>query len=373
MTPRGMEPLLKSGAQFVVESGAGLAAGFPDRSYAQKGARITEERREVFAADVILQVRTLGANPDDGLADLRWMRADQLVIGFGDPLSAATEYASLAGRGVTSFAMELIPRISRAQGMDALSSMATITGYKAVLLAASTLPRMFPMLMTAAGTVTPARVFVLGAGVAGLQAIATARRLGAVVHAYDVRPAAREQIESMGAKAVTVDLDTSQAEGKGGYAKALGEDFYRRQRDALTEVIRQQDVVITTAASPGKKAPMLITREMVAGMAPGSVIVDLAAEHGGNCELTQGDRTVIHAGVTILGPLNIASSVPYHASLMYSRNVAAFVGNLLVKGAVVIDPNDEITRETLVTRGGEVVHPRVLELLQLSTKSSEGD
>jgi NAD(P) transhydrogenase subunit alpha len=257
--------------------------------------------------------------------------------------------------------MELIPRITRAQSMDALSSMATIAGYKAVLLAADALPRMFPMLMTAAGTITPARVFVLGAGVAGLQAIATARRLGAVVSAYDVRSAVREQIESLGAKFIHFELETAAAEDKGGYARAMGEDFYRRQREMLTEVLRQNEVVITTAAVPGKPAPVLITRDMIAGMEPGSVIVDIAAERGGNCEVTRPGETAHENGITVLGPLNLASSVPYHASQMYARNVGALLKLLVKDSALAPDLEDEIVRETMVTRGGEIVHPRVKE------------
>ncbi len=371
MTPRAMEALAKSNVEFLIEPGAGVAAGFSDSDYKQKGARIAANRAEVFASsDVVLQVRSAGANPDAGRADLSLLRSRQVLIGFGEPLSPGTAYAELATRGVSSFAMELMPRITRAQSMDALSSMATIAGYKAVIMAADALPRMFPMLMTAAGTITPARVFVLGAGVAGLQAIASARRLGAVVHAYDVRSAVREQIESLGAKFVVVELDSTQAEDKGGYAKELGEDFYRKQREVLTEVVRQQDVLITTAAVPGKKAPILVTREMVAGMAPGSVIVDIAAERGGNCELTQPGKTVVQGGVSIIGTLNIPSSIPFHASQMYSRNIATFLRHLVKDGAVNIDQQDEITRETLVTHGGEVVNPRVRELLGKAKQSS---
>jgi NAD(P) transhydrogenase subunit alpha len=362
MTPRALDLLAKSGVELAIESGAGAAAGFPDAEFREKGARVVE-RAEVFASsEVILQVRSAGANP--GAGDSRQLRSGQVLIGFGEPLSAAEEYAELAGRGVTSFAMELIPRITRAQSMDALSSMATIAGYKAVIMAADTLPRLFPMLMTAAGTITPARAFVLGAGVAGLQAIATARRLGAVVLAYDVRVAVKEQIESLGAKFVAVELEAGQAEDKGGYAKALGEDFYRKQRELLTEVVRQQDVVISTAAVPGKKAPILITAQMVAGMSPGSVIVDLAAERGGNCELTQPGHTIVESGVTIMGPLNLPSSVPFHASQMYSRNLAALLKHLIQDGRVVVDLADEITRETVVTHGGEIVNARVRELAQ---------
>lgn len=356
MVPRAMELLGKSGVEFLVESGAGEASGVSDGEYKEKGAQIAASRDEVLErARVILQVR---ANLLSGVADSR-----HTVIGFADPLSDAANCAEIAARGATLFAMELMPRITRAQSMDALSSMATIAGYKAVIMAADRLPRMFPLLMTAAGTVAPARVFVLGAGVAGLQAIATARRLGAVVSAYDVRPAVKEQVESLGAKFVALELEPSDAEDKGGYAKALGEDFYRRQRELLTGVLRQHDVVVTTAAVPGKKAPVLLTAEMVRGMPPGSVIVDLAAERGGNCELTRPGETVIESGVMILGPLNLPSEIPYHASQMYARNVAAFLKHLVKDGELRINLDDEITRETLVAREGKVVHPRVLEML----------
>lgn len=360
MTPRGMELLAKSGVEFLIESGAGAPAGFPDAEFSSRGARILPSREAVFAeAEIIVQVRTLGANPQAGRGDLSHLRNGQILIGFGEPLTASEQYAEVAARGVTSFAMELIPRITRAQSMDALSSMATVAGYKAVLIAADTLPRMFPMLMTAAGTVTPAHVFVLGAGVAGLQAISTARRLGAVVSAYDVRPVVREQVESLGAKFVHFKLETGQAEDKGGYAKALGEDFYQRQREMLTEVVRHNVVVITTAAVPGKAAPVLITREMVSGMAPGSVIVDIAAERGGNCEVTQPGETVVENGVTVIGPLNLPSAIPYHSSQMYSRNVATLLRLLIKNGSVTLDIADEIVRETIVTHKGEIVNARV--------------
>jgi NAD(P) transhydrogenase subunit alpha len=353
------------GVNVVVEQSAGLEAGFPDEQYATRGAR-SATRREVFQADVILQVRSLGANPEAGRADVALLRPGQTVIGFGEPLTALEPDSALARAGVSFFAMELMPRITRAQSMDALSSMATIAGYKAVLLAATTLPKIFPMLMTAAGTVTPARVLVLGAGVAGLQAIATARRLGAVVSGYDVRSAVKEQIESLGAKFVVLDIDTGSSEDKGGYAKAMGEEFYRRQRQLLTNVIREQDVVISTAAVPGKKAPILITTEMASALAPGSVIVDVAAERGGNCELTRPGETVHHQGITILGPLNLASSAPYHASQMYSSNVTSFLKLMLAKdGSLQLKRDDEIIRETLVTHAGEIVHARVNELLEV--------
>jgi len=365
LVPRSCDALGKLGASVVVEQSAGVEAGFLDEQYATRGAR-SASRREVFRADVILQVRSLGANPEAGRADLALLHPGQTVIGFGEPLTALDQDSALARTGVSFFAMELMPRITRAQSMDALSAMATIAGYKAVLLAATTLPKIFPMLMTAAGTVTPARVLILGAGVAGLQAIATSRRLGAVVSAYDVRSAVKEQIESLGAKFVVLDIDTAASEDKGGYAKAMTEEFYRRQRELLTNVIREQDVVISTAAVPGKKAPILITTQMASALAPGSVIVDVAAERGGNCELTRPGETVHYQGITILGPLNLAASAPYHASQMYSSNIVSFLKLMLTKdGSLQLKRDDEIIRETLVTHAGEVVHARVNELLGL--------
>lgn len=363
LVPRQCEALRKAGIEVIVEQGAGTEAGYPDETYAARGARLAS-RSDVFSeADIIAQVRCLGANPEAGRADLELMREGQAIAGFGEPLTALRECAYLAEAGVSSFALELMPRITRAQSMDALSSMATISGYRAVLLGASELPKMFPMLMTAAGTITPARVFVLGAGVAGLQAAATARRLGAIVSAYDVRPAVKEQVESVGAKFVTLDVDAGSSEDKSGYAKAMDEAFYRRQRELMTDVLREQDVVITTAAVPGKRAPILITTEMVSAMCPGAVIVDIAAERGGNCELTRADETVVHHGVTILGPVNVASMVPYHASQMYASNIAAFLRLLVREGSVNVNLEDEIIRETLVTHAGKVVHVRVAELL----------
>ncbi|HHQ49554.1 MAG TPA: Re/Si-specific NAD(P)(+) transhydrogenase subunit alpha, partial [Acidobacteria bacterium] len=318
LVPGMVQGLKRAGLDVLVERGAGTGAGFPNEQYEEKGATLVS-REEVFAkAQVILQVRAPGANPETGTQDVARMKKDQAVIGFCDPLTSPEATRALAEAGVILFSMELMPRITRAQSMDALSSMATIAGYKAVLLAANTLPRMFPMMMTAAGTIAPARVFVVGAGVAGLQAIASSKRLGAVVEAYDVRPAVREQVESLGGKFVELELETEEAEDAGGYAKELGEDFYRKQREMMLRVVAGSHVVITTAAIPGKKAPILVTREMVEGMEPGSVIVDLAAERGGNCELTVPGETVVESGVTILGPLNIPSTVPYHASQMYS-------------------------------------------------------
>jgi H+-translocating NAD(P) transhydrogenase subunit alpha len=363
VTPRQCEALRKFGIEVLVESGAGAEAGYPDEAYASRGARLTDRQTLFREAHLVAQVRCLGANPEAGRSDLSLLRPGQMLAGFGEPLTAVRECADLAASGVSFFAMELMPRITRAQSMDALSAMATIAGYRAVLLGASHLPKMFPLLMTAAGTLTPAKVFVLGAGVAGLQAIATARRLGAVVCAYDVRPAVKEQVESVGAKFVSLEVDAKGSEDKGGYAKAMDEAFYRRQRELMGAVVREQDVVIATAAVPGRKAPILITGDMLTGMAPGSVIVDLAAERGGNCELTRPGETVVHNGITLLGPLNVPSMVPQHASQMFASNIAAFVKLLVRDGTVTIDRDDEIIRETLVTHGGQVVHPRVLELV----------
>ena len=363
LVPRQCEALRKAGLDVIVEQSAGVEAGFPDELYVARGARIGSREQVLREADVVVQVRCLGANPEAGRADVPLLKSGQILIGFGEPLTALSECSNLASAGVSLLAMELIPRITRAQSMDALSSMATISGYRAVLMGASQLPKMFPLLMTAAGTITPAKVFVLGAGVAGLQAIATARRLGAVVYAYDVRPAVKEQVESVGAKFVMLDVDSGGSEDKGGYAKAMDEAFYRRQRELLTETLREQDVVITTAAVPGRKSPILITAEMVSVMQPGSVIVDIAAERGGNCELTRPGETVVENGVIILGPLNLPSLVPHHASQMLSANIAALAKLLVRDGSVGMDLEDQIIRETLVTHGGKVVHPKVAELL----------
>jgi proton-translocating NAD(P)+ transhydrogenase subunit alpha len=355
--PAAVPLLVKSGLEVAVESGAGTAAGFPDDEYRSKGAAVVS-RPELFrTADIVLQVRATPAEP-------ALLRTGQTVIGFADPLGNPQAIQQIATTGINLFSMELMPRITRAQSMDALSSMATIAGYKGVLLAATTLPRMFPMLMTAAGTISPARVFIMGAGVAGLQAISTARRLGAKVEAYDVRPAVKEQVQSLGARFVELPLDAADAEDKGGYAKAQDESFYKRQREMMLKVVAASDVVITTALIPGKRAPILLTTEMVEAMPPGSVIVDLAAERGGNCELTKPDEVVVHHGVTVLGPSNPPALVPYHASQMYSKNITTFLAHLLGKdgasqSALPINLEDEITRETLLTRGGSVVHARV--------------
>jgi NAD(P) transhydrogenase subunit alpha len=291
------------------------------------------------------------------------LRSGQIVIGACDPLGNPTEIRNWAGTGVSLFSLELVPRITRAQSMDILSSQATIAGYRAVLLAATELPKIFPMMMTAAGTLTAAKVFVIGAGVAGLQAIASARKLGAVVQAYDVRPACKEQVESLGAKFVQLQLNSDSAEGQGGYAKAMDEEFYRRQRELLTNVVSQSDVVITTAAIPGKPSPRLVTADAVRQMSAGSVIIDLAAERGGNCELTQADKRTIEGGVTILGPTNLPSEVPYHASQMFGNNVVKFLLNLLKAGQLNLNLEDDIIRETLVTHEGRVFNSRLQEIL----------
>jgi len=367
LTPAAVAALKKSGLDVAVEREAGTAAGFTDAAYEQAGASLVS-RSEVFStADILLQVRSIPFETST-------LHRGQVVIGFADPLGSPDAIRALADAGVTAFSMELMPRITRAQSMDALSSMATIAGYKGVLMAANHLPRMFPMLMTAAGTLTAARVFIVGAGVAGLQAIATARRLGARVEAYDVRPAVKEQVQSMGARFVEFALETKDAEDKGGYAKAQDEAFYRRQREMMLKVVAANDVVVTTALIPGKKAPILITTDMIEAMAPGSVLVDPAAERGGNCELTRADQVVVHKGVTILGPSNPPALVPNHASQMYSKNITTFLAHLLGKDgakkpSLELDLSDEITRETLLARDGEVMHARVKELLSAGTRA----
>jgi NAD(P) transhydrogenase subunit alpha len=354
----------KKGFEVLVEKGAGFEAGFTDEAYEAKGAKLAGSRDEVFAkADLIAQVRILGSNPDHGGEDFGRTRKGQMVIGSADPLSRPDLVKEAAPTGANYFSMELIPRITRAQSMDILSSMATVAGYKAVLWAAARLPKFFPMFMTAAGTVTPAKVFIIGAGVAGLQAISAAKRLGAVVSAYDVRSDVKEQVESLGGKFVEMELET--AEGEGGYAREMGEEFYRKQRELMLRVVAENDVVITTAAIPGRKAPILVTEEMVKGMQPGSVIVDLAAERGGNCELTKVDEDVVAHSVTILGPSNIPSTIPFHASQMFARNVFNFVTNLLDKeNNLNLDLEDEIIKDTWMTKDGEVIQPHIQDLLK---------
>ena len=367
LVPVVVPGLLKAGFVVLVEAGAGLNAGYRDTDYVEKGARLAPSRSEVFRdSDVIAQVLCYGSNDPTGKDDLALYRGGQTVIGFHRPFGSLESALQLAASSVTSFSVELMPRITRAQSMDALSSMATICGYKAVLLAADRLPRMFPMLTTAAGTITPARVFIIGAGVAGLQAIATARRLGAVASAYDLRPAAKEQVQSLGGRFIELPIEAADAEDKRGYAKQQDEAFFQRQRELLSRVVAESDVVIPAAVVPGKKPPVLITSDMVKSMAPGSVIVDLAAERGGNCELTKPGQRVIEHGVTIIGYINVASTVPYHASQMYAKNLTAFLLHLGKEGKLQTNLEDEITRDTLLTRGGEVVNARVREFFSLS-------
>ena len=372
LTPVVVPMLAKAGLEVVIEAGAGTAAGYPDAQYTEKGAKVLPDRTSVFAqADIIVQVLSHGANDKTGAQDLALLRRGQVLLGFLRPLASAEAVRQVAQTGATAFSVELIPRTTRAQSMDALSSMASIAGYKAVVAVADALPRIFPMMTTAAGTITPSRVLVIGAGVAGLQAIATAKRLGAVVSAYDVRPAVKEQVQSLGARFVELPLETGDAQDARGYAKAQDEAFYAKQRELLGKVIAESDAVITTAVVPGKKAPILVTEAMVKGMAPGSVILDLAAERGGNCELTHPGETVVTHGVTIIGPVNLAGTAPYHASQVYARNLTSFLTNLVKDGKVRPPESDEIIRETLLTQGGEVVNARVREMLGLPALVSQ--
>jgi NAD(P) transhydrogenase subunit alpha len=372
LVPAVIPNLMKAGLEVVVEAGAGLAAGYPDADYVARGARIVASRAEVFrAADIVVQVLCYGSNDKTGKKDVPLYQRGQALIGFLRPLGSIETIQEIASKGVISFSVELMPRTTRAQSMDVLSSMATICGYKAVVLAADTSPRIFPMLTTAAGTITPGRVFVIGAGVAGLQAIATARRLGAVASAYDLRPAAKEQVQSLGGRFVELPIEVKDAEDARGYARAQDETFYKRQRELLGKVVAESDVVISAAVIPGKRPPILVTKEMVAGMAPGSVIVDLAGERGGNCELTRPGEIVVEHGITIIGWFNLASTVPYHASQMYARNITAFLLHLVKDGKLQLDLNDEIVRETLLTRDGEVVNARVREFFSLPALPAE--
>jgi H+-translocating NAD(P) transhydrogenase subunit alpha len=366
LVPMVIPNLVKAGFEVLVETWAGAEAGYSDALYVEKGAKILADRRAIFdRADIVVQVLCYGSNDVTGQADLPLLRSEQVLVGFLRPLGSVDVIQQIAQTGVVSFAEELMPRTTRAQSMDALSSMGTICGYKAVLIAASTLPKILPMLTTAAGTIPPARILVIGAGVAGLQAIATAHRLGAVASAYDLRPVTKEQVQSLGGRFVELPIEAKGAEDARGYGTAQDESFYARQRELLSRAVAESDVVITTAVVPGKKAPVLVTHEMVKGMAPGSVIFDLAAERGGNCELTRAGQTVVEHGVTIIGRINVASQVPYHASQLYARNITTFLLNLVADGKLRCDSEDEIIRETLLTRGGEIVNRRVREFFSL--------
>ncbi|HEY7316935.1 MAG TPA: Re/Si-specific NAD(P)(+) transhydrogenase subunit alpha [Candidatus Binatia bacterium] len=347
LVPELASKLTAAGLEVQVQFGAGVEAGFGDAEYQGKGARLASD---VFAnADVVLKVRPPTAD------EIAKLREASVIIGLLEPYTSEAPIRLLAARQITSFAMELMPRIARAQPMDALSAMSTVAGYKAVLLAANRLPKFFPLLMTAAGTITPARVFVVGAGVAGLEAIGTAKRLGAVVEAYDTRPAVKEEVQSVGAQFVELSLDTKDAEERGGYARAESPEFYRKQQEMMVEHVAAADVVITAALVRGRHAPVLITEEMVRGMRPGSVIVDLASAQGGNCALTEADKEVVKHGVTILGPTNLPSTMPFHSSQMYARTVTNFLMHLLQDGKICMDLDDEMTRATLVTHQGEIV------------------
>lgn len=372
MSPDNVKSLTDSGVEVQIQQDAGKAAGFADSDYTAAGAAIVSDRDAIFeAADILLQVQSFGSNTENAEQDLKRLRSGQLVIGMMDPLANPQAAKQVADTGATGIALELVPRISRAQSMDVLSSMATLAGYRAVLLGAEAAPRIMPMLMTAAGTLQPARVLIMGVGVAGLQACATAKRLGAVVEAYDVRPAAREQILSVGAKPVELDLQTESSEGAGGYAKEQSEEFLRRQRELMTEVVAQQDIIITTAAVPGAKSPILVTEDMVKAMKPGSVIVDLAAERGGNCDLTKQGETVVAHDVTILGPENVPSELANHASQMFGKNMQTLLELIIQEGQINLNFDDEIVAGTVVAHAGEVPHPHMRKLLGIDSADAQ--
>jgi NAD(P) transhydrogenase subunit alpha len=372
LCPDNVQSLVDKGLELWVEQNAGAQAGFSDDDYTSVGAKVVSDRDELFAkSDVILQVQSFGSNTENADDDLKRLKAKQLVIGMMDPLAQPQAAQQVAGTGATAIALEMVPRISRAQSMDVLSSMATLAGYRSVLLGAEAAPRILPMLMTAAGTLQPARVLIMGVGVAGLQACATAKRLGAVVEAYDVRPAAREQIISVGATPVELDLPTESSEGAGGYAKKQSEEFLRMQREQMTEVVARQDIIITTAAIPGAKSPILVTEDMLKAMKAGSVLVDLAAERGGNCESTQMGKTVVAHGVTIVGPENLASDVAFHASQMYGNNIQTLLELILEEGQINLDFEDEIVAGTVIAHAGEVPHPYMRKLLDLPSLENQ--
>jgi H+-translocating NAD(P) transhydrogenase subunit alpha len=367
LVPDGVRALVGAGLDVLVERGAGREAGFPDAAYEEAGAQLGDGAAVVSRADLLARVQVAPDGPE-----LSGLRRGAALVGLLRPLDAPELAATLAERGITSFALELLPRITRAQTMDALSSQATVTGYRAAVLAADRLPRMFPMLVTAAGTISPARVFVIGAGVAGLQAIATTRRLGAVVEAYDTRAAAAEQVRSLGARFVELPLDAGDAEDAGGYARAQSEAFYERQRALMAERAAASDVVITTALVPGRRAPLLLTEEGVRGMRDGSVVVDLAAANGGNCACTEPDREVVVDGVRVLGPTNLPSDLPTHASQMLSRNLVSLLLHLTEEGALRVDLSDAITRGALLTHEGKVEAEAVRERLSGAGAKQEG-
>ncbi|MEC8737898.1 MAG: Re/Si-specific NAD(P)(+) transhydrogenase subunit alpha [Planctomycetota bacterium] len=370
LVPTVVGALVKSDHDVLVESDAGLAAGFSDTDYEQAGGTIVS-RDDAFEADCILTIRACGAAGETWESDRKRMSKNSVIIGMVDPLGDVQACLEDAKTGATIYALELVPRITRAQSMDVLSSQANIAGYEAVLLGATALKKILPMMTTAAGTIRPAKALILGAGVAGLQAIATAKRLGAQVLAYDVRPAVKEQVESLGAKFVELDLETQSSETKGGYAKAMTDEFYKKQQELLGKVISECDLVVTTALIPGKPAPLLITKAMVEGMEPGSVIVDLAAERGGNCEMTTPGETTCFNGITILGPTNLPAEVATHTSQLYSKNIVTFLNHLISCGFPQETSDDEICQETLIAQNGQVVHARVRDLAGMPTQPSD--
>ncbi|MCK4683994.1 MAG: Re/Si-specific NAD(P)(+) transhydrogenase subunit alpha, partial [Pirellulales bacterium] len=370
LVPTVVGALVKSDHDVLVESDAGLAAGFSDTDYEQAGGTIVS-RDDAFEADRILTIRACGAAGETWESDRKRMSKKSVIIGMVDPLGDVQACLEDAKTGATIYALELVPRITRAQSMDVLSSQANIAGYEAVLLGATALKKILPMMTTAAGTIRPAKALILGAGVAGLQAIATAKRLGAQVLAYDVRPAVKEQVESLGAKFVELDLETQSSETKGGYAKAMTDEFYKKQQELLGKVISECDLVVTTALIPGKPAPLLITKAMVEGMEPGSVIVDLAAERGGNCEMTTPGETTCFNGITILGPTNLPAEVATHTSQLYSKNIVTFLNHLISCGFPQETSDDEICQETLIAQNGQVVHARVRDLAGMPTQPSD--
>jgi NAD(P) transhydrogenase subunit alpha len=366
LTPAASAVLVKHGLAVHIEAGVGMAAGFSDEAYEKAGAVVVADRTELIQqTDILVQVHALGTHPEAQRTDLAALKRGAMIIGFADPLTDKIAMRALSNCGVTLLAMELVPRITRAQSMDALSSMASLAGYKAVLMAADKLGKIFPMMITAAGTITPARVFVIGAGVAGLQAIATARRLGAQVSAFDVRPAVKEQVQSLGARFIELPLQAAEAQTPAGYARQQTAEEQQRQRELMAQSVGDADVVISTAAVPGKKAPILISDQMISGMQPGSIVVDLAASRGGNCSLTRPDEVVVHQGVTILGPTNLTAALPVHASQMYANNIANVLKHFIQKGQSVLDMRDQITRDMLVMRDGNVLNALVRELLEL--------
>ena len=369
LVPSPAAQLVRSGHQVIVEKDAGKAAGFPDEAYAAVGATVESNRQALFSrAGMLFMVRGPGANTAAGAADLNLMKEGQGLIAFLNPLMDFDMVRALTEKGITAFALELIPRISRAQSMDALSSMASLAGYKGVLLAANTLPKIFPLMMTAAGSLMPAKVFVVGAGVTGLQACATAKRMGALVSAYDIRPEIRDQVLSVGAQFIEFDLSTDDAEDERGYAKAQSDAFYRKQQDEMTRVLADSDVVITTAGVPGKKAPVLISEKMVSAMRPRSVIVDVVADLGGNCALTVPGKTVVKHGVTIIGPENLPSSVAFHASQMLAKNITSLFDHLTdMDGNLPINMKEEITVNTLLCKDHAITNNRVREAMGLAS------